>query len=294
MTITALTQYFGGKRTLAPRIVAELGPHNCYWEPMCGSLAVILAKPPVSMETVSDLHGGVTCLARVVAHDQLAGRLYDRLNRTLACEGIFDDCKAAVGKIWQDWPDCDLDAAYNFFISSWLGMGGMSGTRHINTSFSVRYTNTGGSLSTRLDNAVQSIPAWHERLKGVTILRRSVFDLLPRIADEDSVVIYLDPPYVVKGEKYVHDFKLADHHVLAGMAHRFRKSRVVISYYEDPLVRGLYAGWTFVACTMAKALGNQGMRGKPGSKTESPEVLIINGPSLTTGPSLFPEDAWPA
>ena len=170
----------------------------------------------------------------------------------------------------------------------------MSGTRHINTSFSVRYTNTGGSLSTRLDNAVQSIPAWHERLKGVTILRRSVFDLLPRIADEDSVVIYLDPPYVVKGEKYVHDFKLADHHVLAGMAHRFRKSRVVISYYEDPLVRGLYAGWTFVACTMAKALGNQGMRGKPGSKTESPEVLIINGPSLTTGPSLFPEDAWPA
>lgn len=43
--ITAIAPWFGSKRTLAPRIVAELGSHRAYWEPFCGSMAVLLAKP---------------------------------------------------------------------------------------------------------------------------------------------------------------------------------------------------------------------------------------------------------
>lgn len=31
MTIRSLAPWFGGKRTLAPRIVAELGTHTQYW-----------------------------------------------------------------------------------------------------------------------------------------------------------------------------------------------------------------------------------------------------------------------
>src|SRR5690606_37550125 len=44
--IKAILPYFGGKRTLAPRIVAELGEHSAYWGLCCGSLAVELAKSP--------------------------------------------------------------------------------------------------------------------------------------------------------------------------------------------------------------------------------------------------------
>jgi hypothetical protein len=39
MPIKALAPWFGGKRNLAPLIVAELGEHRCYWEPFCGSMA---------------------------------------------------------------------------------------------------------------------------------------------------------------------------------------------------------------------------------------------------------------
>lgn len=35
--ITAIAPWFGSKRTLAPRIVAELGKHTSYFEPFCGS-----------------------------------------------------------------------------------------------------------------------------------------------------------------------------------------------------------------------------------------------------------------
>jgi len=45
MSIKALAPWFGGKRNMAPMIVQELGPHNSYWEPFCGSMAVLLAKP---------------------------------------------------------------------------------------------------------------------------------------------------------------------------------------------------------------------------------------------------------
>ena len=42
--IGAILPYFGGKRTLATEIVAELGRPRAYFEPFGGSLAVLMAK----------------------------------------------------------------------------------------------------------------------------------------------------------------------------------------------------------------------------------------------------------
>lgn len=42
--IGAVAPWFGGKRTLAPRIVEALGPHKAYVEPFCGSCAVLLVN----------------------------------------------------------------------------------------------------------------------------------------------------------------------------------------------------------------------------------------------------------
>ena len=68
---------------------------------------------------------------------------------------------------------------------------------------------------------------------------------------------------------------------LADEARRFKKARVVISYYDHPLVRKLYKGWTFVDCAMTKGLHNSGRRGATSSV--APEILIMNGPSLGGG-----------
>src|SRR6266540_1363749 len=47
--------YYGGKTTLADRIVQALPAHRHYVEPFAGSLAVLPAKPPALFETVNDL-----------------------------------------------------------------------------------------------------------------------------------------------------------------------------------------------------------------------------------------------
>ncbi len=55
--IKAIAPWFGGKRTLAGLILEQLGDHKQYFEPFCGSMAVLMAKEPSQKETVCDLHG---------------------------------------------------------------------------------------------------------------------------------------------------------------------------------------------------------------------------------------------
>jgi hypothetical protein len=66
---------------------------------------------------------------------------------------------------------------------------------------------------------------------------------------------------------------------MARLLQRFQHARVVVSYYDHPLLHEWYAGWTFVACATQKNLHVQNRRGL--GRCEAPEVLVINGVSYT-------------
>lgn len=274
MKIGALAPWFGGKRTLAPRIVAELGSHSAYWEPFCGGMPVLLAKPESSHETVNDLHRDLINLARVIQDDVAGAKLYRRLRRVLCDEHVRDEVLSL--------PESDdpIERAYRYFVSSWLGRNGFSGTTSEHrSSFAVRWTPNGGHGGQRFQSAVSSIPGWRRRMRRVVILNRDGFDVLANIDDHPKVAIYCDPPYIVKNGEYAHDFNGGDHERLAGALRRFKNARVVVSYYAHPSLADLYSGWTFVDCSMAKGLHNAGLRGKRAAV--APEVLLINGESFT-------------
>lgn len=282
MAITAIAPWFGGKRNLAPAIIQELGPHRSYWEPFCGSMAVLLAKPVASMETVNDLHGDLVNLARVVQREDLAIDLYGRLARTLMHEELMH-AAASRCRSRGNAPACeepDTDRAYDYMLCAWMGRNGVAGTQSYNQGFCVRYTQNGGHSAKRWVSAVESIPAWHQRLRAVTILNRDGFRLIERIEDSPNTVVYCDPPYVEKGAKYVHDFACGDHERLATLLQRFRRARVIVSYYEHESLLSLYPGWTFVPLAAKKSLG----LGSNGRAAKAPEILIINGPSAGVAP----------
>lgn len=277
MKITAIAPWFGSKRTLAPRIVEALGPHRAYWEPFCGSMAVLLAKDVCTMETVNDLHGDLVNLARCLRDEDLAVKLHARLSRTLMHEGIFRE-EAAAWKEEGHRPAGDVadgQRAYRFMLCSWMGMNGVAGTQSYNQGFCARYTKNGGHAARRFLGVVDSIPEWHERLRAVTILSRDGVELCEKIEDADEVVIYCDPPYLVKGVKYVHDFCDDDHLRLADVLGRFKRTRVVVSYYDDPRLDSLYPGWQKIDCATTKALVSSGKR-DAGNSTKAPEVLLVN------------------
>lgn len=271
--VTAIAPWFGSKRTLAPKIIAALGPHRCYWEPFCGSMAVLLAKPVVTMETVNDLHGDLVNLARVMQDRRTWPGFYRRLKRTLVSQELWRESADFIRNTpFAPGPE----RAYHYFMMVWLGRNGSAGSNG-GVNFCVRYTSNGGSPGTRFKAAVDSIPSWVDRLRAVTILSEDAFAILERIEDKAGTAIYCDPPYLVKGAKYTHDFTTADHVRLAESLARFSKTRVVVSYYEHPDLEILYPArsWRKIDVTTTKAMVSSGRR-DVGGREDAIEVLLVN------------------
>ncbi len=296
MKVRAIAPWFGGKRAMADDIVVELGLHRSYWEPFCGSMAVLLAKPPSSHEHVNDLHRDLVNLARVIQHPTEGPRLYRRLRRTLCCEELFQECldKWRCGITSADDEDGRVELAFNYFVVSWMGRNGVSGTKRQNYQFAKRWTSGGGHGATRVTAAVDSIPAWRRRMRRVTVLSMDAFDLIAKIEDQVGTVLYVDPPYIrgmmssrSGSSKYEYEFELDDHGRLAELLRRFNQARVVVSYYDHPLLADLYAGWTKREVYRQKNLHFQNRRGA--SASTAPEVLLMNGPSMARdNHPLFP------
>jgi len=304
MIIKSVCPWFGGKRTLAPFVVQELGRHTQYFEPFCGSMAVLFAKEPSQKETVNDLHGDLVNLARVVQRVDDAEKLYDRLQRYVLCEELLRDAGAYLEADDDKSLRDPVEWAYQYFVASWTQRNGVAGTDRQVYQIAVRWTKNGGSPTVRFRNAANSIPAWHERLKNVVILHRDAFQILDRFEDCTETAIYVDPPYIAEsrtgyetsqGEhsRYRHEFshggaglfgRKDDHSRLREMLAMYKKARIIVSYYDCPRVRELYRGWTFLDHTMNKNLHCAAM-GSHGQAKESPELLIINGPPLAGGPT---------
>ncbi len=298
MKIKSLLPWFGGKRTMSPEIVRQLGPHSYYFEGCFGGLSVLFAKQPSEHECLCDLHGGATNLAWVVQNPEWSIDLFNLLQRVLYSDETYaqskmwlDGVKESVDEVGQ------LDYAYHYFIASWMGRNGVAGTERVKYQIATRWTKGGGSGPLRFKNAVDCIPEWCQRLRNVQILRRDLFELLPKIEDDRGVAIYVDPPYfpgtLSGNSRYVHDFANGDHQRLADQLRRFKKARVVLSYYAAPQLATLYPGWTMLDCARQKHLHCQNGRGV--KKTAAPEVLLLNGHSYTPleepaeVANLFPE-----
>lgn len=73
------------------------------------------------------------------------------------------------------------------------------------------------------------------------------------------------------GSMAVHDFATAEHERLSELLRRFRKSRVVVSYYDHPILPDLYPGWKRVETVVTKSLANAA-----GAHTKATEVLLVN------------------
>ena len=283
MKIKSVVPYYGGKRRLAPKIVEMFGPHKTYWEPFCDSMAVLMLKPPCEMETVNDLYGDVINLARVIQDRELGFELYDKLSRTCYAEQFFHEAKER----WVLRPKTvylmpDLNRAYDYFIVSWMGLNGVSGTERCNYQFALRWCRGGGQGARRWQSVMASMPAWHKRLANVIISQRDAFGILENIKDDKDTVVYCDPPYLEKSNKYVHDFTPEQHEQLAQSLKRFNHARIYVSYYDDPKLEGLYEGFTKVCLPMStqslrNATSTHGKKKQP--RKEQVEVLLVSNES---------------
>lgn len=268
--------YYGGKVTLAPRIVNLFPPHEHYVEPYCGSLAVLLAKPRSPMETVNDLDGELMTFWRV-----LRDRPADLIRTCALTPHSRAEHQAAYDR---DETLDELETARRVWVQLTQGRAGLrkrTGWRHyvdpVGSSF---------SMPDYLDSYVRRMAATAERLAGVSLESKPALELVVKYGTEPLVLLYVDPPYLgsTRSGSSWNGYQVemrddADHRELAEALQACRAS-VVLSGYASPLYdEDLYSDWhriTFAAST-----------GQGGSWENRTEVLWSNRP--LGQPHLFSE-----
>lgn len=237
-----LLRYHGGKWMLAPWILGFFPPHSTYVEPYAGGASVLLLKQRSKAEIYNDLAGDVVDVFRVLQNPEQAAELRRRAHLTPFAREEFD--------IAYQRSDDPIERARRCIARSFMGFGSASVHRKHQTGFraGARRSNTAPAMD--WTNWPDQVPAYVERLRGVTIECRDAFACIAQHNYPDTL-FYVDPPYVhstrtsASGvrQKYEVELTDADHADLAEVLHGLQGMVVLSGYPSELYDRELYPAW---------------------------------------------------
>jgi DNA adenine methylase len=244
--------YFGGKMSVATRIVDLLPSHKHYVEPFAGSLSVLLAKAPAPFETVNDLHSELMTFWRVLRdHPAELARVCALTPHSRAEYAAASDLNA---------PD-EVETARRVWVrltQSRSGLLGKTGWRHC-----IDPAGSSTSMPDYLDGYVDRLAAVTRRLHAVSLECRPALEVIESYGRSTEVCLYVDPPYlgsVRNGTNYTHEMpSAAEHEELLAALLRSRAA-VVLSGYASELYDTALAGWSRVEIPTFNGNGRDGAR----------------------------------
>src|SRR5690606_6635141 len=104
-------------------------------------------------------------------------------------------------------------------------------------------------------------------MKNVMIDNRDFREII-RVYDSPDTLFYVDPPYIGREKYYAGGFTEQDHRDLAEMLNKV-SGKVVLSYYDHPLVDELYHNWTRERFQAARQVVN-------GNNNTAEEMVLMN------------------
>jgi len=253
-------KWYGGKRYLADWIVSHFPPHRIYLEPFGGGASVLLSKPPVEVETYNDIDLRLTRFFRVLrdAGDEFVKRAglipYSQVEFEAAAHypPLGNDLDKAICDFVR-WRQSFAGKGQSWSYTTGRARGGMAGD--VNAWWT----------------AIESLPQVIDRIRRVQFICQSAFEAIPRF-DHEEGLIYCDPPYLHETRcpqsTNVYHAEMTDkeHRQLAELLSRC-KAAVVLSGYDSPLYREMYAGWHKVTTDIANHAA--------GGRTKSREVECL-------------------
>lgn len=235
--------YFGGKTSIAPQIAALLPSHEHYVEPFAGSLAVLLAKRPSAMETVSDLDGDLMHFWRMLRDDPKGLERVCALTPHSRAEHLASyDLDGAEG----------LERARRVWVRLTQGRGGSM--RRTGWRYYVNPRSSSSSMPHYLEAYCGRISAAAARLAMVSLECKPALELIAQYGQHEGCLIYADPPYpastrnpatggVWHNREYSAEMLRDDQHRELAAALLDARAAVVLSGYPSPLYDQLYEGW---------------------------------------------------
>lgn len=245
--MTAVTRpvlrYHGGKFRLAPWIVSFFPAHQVYCEPFGGAASVLLHKPRVRFEVYNDVNEEIVNVFRVLREPSQAARLARAVELTPFARAEFE--------LAYEPSDDAIEQARRTICRSFMGFGsGAAFSKHATGFRAGGRGERNQSPAADLMSWPAEVPAFVERLRGVTIESRDALYLMVR-TDGPGTLFYVDPPYPhstrcnAKGvrQKYAQELTDADHRRLADVLHDLQGMVVLSGYPCDLYDRELFSGW---------------------------------------------------
>lgn len=239
--LKTLVPWFGGNRTLA-EFISKNVPKTCnhITVPFAGGCPELLYFTANTI-IVNDKHQLLINLCKTVADPLVSQEFKRRLDHTLFHESELLAAQARLRSTPPEFSMPNPSVAYDYFISCWMSRNGTAGTNgELSSGISYRRDGVGGDSAVRFRSAVQSIQIWQRALQRCTFLCRDAIELIADVKDSDQNVIYCDPPFPDVGNNYKHTMSDFDHAKLAHTVARFKRARVIMRFYDHPIVRLLY------------------------------------------------------
>ncbi len=205
--LTNPLKWHGGKSYLADWIISLMPKHLHYVEPYAGGLAVLLAKDPNdpkfdevtgnsqfrgTSEVVNDLNGSLTNFWHVLQDKDTFQAFQKVLSVIPFSQSEFEDAEDRMELLFPD-KVFDVFAAVAFFIRC---RQSRAGSFKSFATLSRNRTRRGmNEQASAWLNAIDGLPAVHDRLKRVVILHDDALKVI-RQQDGPKTLFYLDPPYV--------------------------------------------------------------------------------------------------
>lgn len=235
-------RYHGGKWRLAPWIIGHFPEHAMYVEPFGGGASVLLRKTPALQEIYNDLDSEIVNVFRVLRDEAMAVRLIRQLELTPHAREEYE-------LSWKPPADCPVETARRTLVRAYMGYGGNAVTAQYKTGFRNRRSIGDTGLAGNWSKYPASIAVFVERLRQVTVECLPALELIPKY-DGPGALFYVDPPYLPEtrtphGQGYRHEMTPEQHMDLARTLQGVQ-GMVVLSGYDSPLYRELYAGWRMV------------------------------------------------
>lgn len=268
-------KWHGGKSYLADWIISLMPKHLHYVEPYAGGLAVLLAKDPndpkfdlrptgglldsglynghrtrpATSEVVNDLNGELTNFWRVLQDAELFVSFKRILEAMPFSQKEWDDSVERGRRDKKSWHNIDVFDAVSFFVRC---RQSRAGSFKSFATLSRNRTRRGmNEQASAWLNAIDGLPAVHDRLKRVVILHDDALKVI-RQQDGPSTLFYLDPPYVhsTRNESstkaYEYEMSDDDHEKLCDEVNGC-KGKVMLSGYDNEIYDVMLVkqcGWT--------------------------------------------------
>jgi DNA adenine methylase len=105
---------------------------------------------------------------------------------------------------------------------------------------------------------IDNFKALSRYAQQIAVSNLDAFDFIGQTVGRDKSLVYLDPPYFVKGHKlYKNFYQPADHLTIANELKRKRKSNWVVSYDDVPEIREAYSSFSPITYLLNYSAGEK-------------------------------------